>query len=247
MPCWLWNTVAHRHSAVDAQAICAYPAGTAVSQCLSMSSEVQEFGRACTASKKSQDEAICAELEAAELVVAEGETIAVNLEPPLDEVLREGEARLKEKGTWKLWQWPLDDREFFEAESFRCAFFQLWGLVACNTLNAPCSSHSCSTAVLCITCVYHLLSCYRLARFIIWHITFLSWLRCISMSCWVRAAGVEVTANEEAVQELIRTPLPWMWCCERAFASCVVYINFCGCGMLTSGTLLETHMVQQKF
>lgn len=55
--------------------------------------------------------------EAAEL--NDGATITVSLEPGLDKILDEGIRRLREKPTWKVWQWPPDEREFFDAESFR--------------------------------------------------------------------------------------------------------------------------------
>lgn len=35
------------------------------------------------------------------------------------EVLAEGVSRLREKSTWKVWQWPAGGQEFFDAESFR--------------------------------------------------------------------------------------------------------------------------------
>ena len=41
------------------------------------------------------------------------------VEPSLEEVLDEGVRRLKEKETWKLWTWPLDGTEFFDADAFR--------------------------------------------------------------------------------------------------------------------------------
>ena len=37
----------------------------------------------------------------------------------LVEVLDEGVGRLREKSTWKVWQWPVGGQEFFDAESFR--------------------------------------------------------------------------------------------------------------------------------
>lgn len=40
-------------------------------------------------------------------------------ETRLDEILEEAMSRLKRKGTWKIWRWPLDDTEFFDAETFR--------------------------------------------------------------------------------------------------------------------------------
>ena len=55
--------------------------------------------------------------EAAEL--DDGTTLTVHLEPGLDEVFEEGTRRLLEKSTWKLWQWPPEEREFFDADSFR--------------------------------------------------------------------------------------------------------------------------------
>ena len=60
---------------------------------------------------------------AAELV-ADGEGGSVDpsmleLETSMEEVLDEGAKRLREKSTWKLWQWAADNTEFFEAEAFR--------------------------------------------------------------------------------------------------------------------------------
>eukprot|EP00884_Botryococcus_braunii_P009363 jgi/Botrbrau1/18428/Bobra.0072s0020.2 len=40
-------------------------------------------------------------------------------EPTLEDVLEEGIKRLKEKETWKLWQWPSNGRNFTEPVSFR--------------------------------------------------------------------------------------------------------------------------------
>lgn len=55
--------------------------------------------------------------EAAEL--DDGTTLTVHLEPGLDEIFEEGTGRLVDKSTWKLWQWPPEEREFFDADSFR--------------------------------------------------------------------------------------------------------------------------------
>ena len=61
-----------------------------------------------------------AALEAAEAAeLNDGTTITVSLEPGLDEIFDEGTRRLHEKSTWKLWQWPPEDKEFFDADSFR--------------------------------------------------------------------------------------------------------------------------------
>ncbi|GFR52505.1 hypothetical protein Agub_g15080 [Astrephomene gubernaculifera] len=43
----------------------------------------------------------------------------LELEPSIEDVLEEGIRRLKEKGTWKLWQWPADNTSVYDAESFR--------------------------------------------------------------------------------------------------------------------------------
>ncbi|KXZ54862.1 hypothetical protein GPECTOR_4g934 [Gonium pectorale] len=43
----------------------------------------------------------------------------LELEPSIEDVLEEGIKRLKEKGTWKLWQWPTDNAAMYDAESFR--------------------------------------------------------------------------------------------------------------------------------
>ena len=63
---------------------------------------------------------MCAALEAQEAAeLNDGTTITVSLEPGLDEIFEEGTRRLLEKSTWKLWQWPPEEREFFDADSFR--------------------------------------------------------------------------------------------------------------------------------
>lgn len=60
-------------------------------------------------------------LEAAEAAeLNDGTTITVSLEPGLNEIFDEGTRRLHEKSTWKLWQWPPEEKEFFDADSFRC-------------------------------------------------------------------------------------------------------------------------------
>lgn len=46
-----------------------------------------------------------------------GETITIDLEPSVEEVLEMGLARLESKTTWKLWK--SEDREFLDADSFR--------------------------------------------------------------------------------------------------------------------------------
>jgi len=66
---------------------------------------------------------IAAALEAQEAAeLNDGTTITVSLEPGLDEIFEEGTRRLLEKSTWKLWQWPPEEREFFDADSFRYRF-----------------------------------------------------------------------------------------------------------------------------
>jgi hypothetical protein len=41
------------------------------------------------------------------------------IEPALDEILEEGIKRLQQKETWKVWQWPPDNADFFDADAFR--------------------------------------------------------------------------------------------------------------------------------
>lgn len=41
------------------------------------------------------------------------------MDSSLEEVLDEGVRRLDGKTTWKVWQWPADQMEFYDAESFR--------------------------------------------------------------------------------------------------------------------------------
>jgi hypothetical protein len=43
---------------------------------------------------------------------------AYTLEPALDEVLEEGLRRMRQRGAWKVWQWPPDGAVFFDASSF---------------------------------------------------------------------------------------------------------------------------------
>jgi hypothetical protein len=47
------------------------------------------------------------------------EIVSIGGERTLEEVLDEGVDRLKHKSTWKLWTWPPEDDEFYEAEAFR--------------------------------------------------------------------------------------------------------------------------------
>ena len=49
-----------------------------------------------------------------------GEAITIDLEPSIEELLETGLKRLEEKPTWKLWQWPPEQKEFLDADSFRC-------------------------------------------------------------------------------------------------------------------------------
>ncbi|KAL0025091.1 hypothetical protein WJX79_008079 [Trebouxia sp. C0005] len=73
--------------------------------------------RAIDLADKAKKQAAFEAQEAAEL--NDGTTITVSLEPGLDEIFEEGTRRLLEKSTWKLWQWPPEEREFFDADSFR--------------------------------------------------------------------------------------------------------------------------------
>lgn len=73
--------------------------------------------RAIDLADKAKKQAALEAQEAAEL--NDGTTITVSLEPGLDEIFEEGTRRLLEKSTWKLWQWPPEEREFFDADSFR--------------------------------------------------------------------------------------------------------------------------------
>ncbi|KAK9806100.1 hypothetical protein WJX72_001362 [[Myrmecia] bisecta] len=60
-----------------------------------------------------------AALEAAEAELSDGQPLPINLEPTPEEILEEGIKRLQDKSTWKVWQWPLGSKEFFDADSFR--------------------------------------------------------------------------------------------------------------------------------
>jgi len=51
-----------------------------------------------------------------------GETLAIDLEPSVEEVLETGLARLETQPTWKLWK--SDDKEFLDADSFRLPLLQ---------------------------------------------------------------------------------------------------------------------------
>ncbi|DBA96032.1 TPA: hypothetical protein ACH3X1_001533 [Trebouxia sp. C0004] len=73
--------------------------------------------RAIDLADKAKKQAALEAQEAAEL--NDGTTITVSLEPGLDEIFEEGTRRLLEKSTWKLWQWPPEEHEFFDADSFR--------------------------------------------------------------------------------------------------------------------------------
>lgn len=48
-----------------------------------------------------------------------GDLLEFGLEASMEEILDEGLQRLQGKETWKLWQWPDDGAEFFDADSFR--------------------------------------------------------------------------------------------------------------------------------
>ena len=56
---------------------------------------------------------------AAEEAMYPGETIAIDLEPSIEELLELGLTRLETKPTWKLWEWQLEGKEFLDADSFR--------------------------------------------------------------------------------------------------------------------------------
>lgn len=58
-----------------------------------------------------------ADIEAAEAL--QMGQVAINLEPPLDELFSEALARSKANGTWKVWQWRAADKEFYDSDSFR--------------------------------------------------------------------------------------------------------------------------------
>lgn len=77
-----------------------------------------------------------AALEAAEAAeLNDGTTFTVSLEPGLDEIFDEGTRRLHEKSTWKLWQWPPEEKEFFDADSFRYFVSIARPLQYCSSLN----------------------------------------------------------------------------------------------------------------
>jgi len=57
-----------------------------------------------------------------------GETLTIDLEPSIEELLEVGLTRLESKSTWKLWK--SDDQEFLDADSFR------WLAPACLPLPA---------------------------------------------------------------------------------------------------------------
>jgi hypothetical protein len=43
----------------------------------------------------------------------------LELEPSIEDILKEGMKRLKDRKTWKVWQWLPDGTELYEAEAFR--------------------------------------------------------------------------------------------------------------------------------
>lgn len=45
--------------------------------------------------------------------------VIVSLEPPVDEVLEEGLARSRERGTWKVWHWAPEDMQCYDSDTFR--------------------------------------------------------------------------------------------------------------------------------
>ena len=49
----------------------------------------------------------------------DGSAVANCPEPGLDDILEKGVKRLLEKLTWKLWQWPPEERDFYNADCFR--------------------------------------------------------------------------------------------------------------------------------
>ena len=62
--------------------------------------------------------------EAAEAAEAEGvepgEIPRLNLEPTVEDALREGLARLRQRDTWKLWRWPLSEAVFYTPDEYKC-------------------------------------------------------------------------------------------------------------------------------
>ena len=60
---------------------------------------------------------LAAEIDVAEALAA-GHMV-INFDPPVDEILELGLARSKERNTWKVWQWPLEESTFFYSDAFR--------------------------------------------------------------------------------------------------------------------------------
>ena len=73
------------------------------------------------------------------------DTITIDLEPSIEELLEIGVGRLKEKSAWKLWQWLADDKEFLDADSFRCHCLTLYklrvGRMPVCRLRTPAADH----------------------------------------------------------------------------------------------------------
>lgn len=58
-----------------------------------------------------------AEMEAAEALQLG--RVNLNFDPPLDDTFAESIERTKANGTWKVWEWAAEGKEFFDSESFR--------------------------------------------------------------------------------------------------------------------------------
>lgn len=76
----------------------------------------------------------------------------------MDEVLEEGLSRLQNKPTWKLWHWPLDGEEFYDADSFR---WVLLPVMHDTRLPADTVSHSLVPYTTCIAGPHSDLSCFN--------------------------------------------------------------------------------------
>lgn len=60
---------------------------------------------------------LAAEIDVAEALAA-GHMV-INLDPPVDDILELGLSRSKDRGTWKVWQWPPEEATFLDSDAFR--------------------------------------------------------------------------------------------------------------------------------
>lgn len=88
----------------------------------------------------------CVGHAAAEEQMYPGEAITFDLEPSIEDLRELGIDRLKKKATWKLWQWPPEEKEFLDADSFRSPSDPPLGRIAPSHLRDAALLH-CSSAI----------------------------------------------------------------------------------------------------